>query len=211
MIITERDKLIIYTIAKFRFLQGRHIKLLCNFCGQRATDRRLRKLIENNFVERKKILYGIAGIYTITEKARKQFHVDLSNSKIRVEQIQHDINVVDTAIYFMKKCSLTLNDIKTEKELQHTRGFGTRVHQPDFVFTKDNEKICVEIEMSLKAKKRLEQILTNNFLNYDVQYWIIPDEQQKIIEFVANSVNQFPNIEIVLLSTIQEYISSLKL
>lgn len=211
MIITERDKLIIYTIAKFRFLQSRHIKLLCGFGGQRATDRRLKKLIENNFVDRKRILYGTAGIYTITKKARKQFHIDLSNSKIRVEQIQHDINVVDTAIYFMKKYSLTLDDIKTEKELQHERGFGTRVHQPDFVFLKDKETHCVEIEMSLKAKKRLEQILKNNFLNYDVQFWIIPDEQQKIIEFVANSVNQFPNIEIVLLSTIQEYISSLKL
>lgn len=209
MVLTERDKVIISTIAKFRFLLGKQIRLLCGFNGQRSTDRRLSKLLENEFVERKRILYGLAGLYTITEKARKQFFIELSNSKIRIEQIEHDIFVVNTAIYFLRKESLTLEDIKTEKELKHLKGFAIREHEPDFVFSKSNETNCVEIETSLKAKSRLLKNLKDNFQKYDTQFWIIPDEQQKIFDIVHKSTKQFPNIEIIKLSEIEQFISKL--
>ena len=47
------------------------IKVLAGFDGQRACDRRLRKLIEAGYIKREKILYGVAGIYRNTSKAKK--------------------------------------------------------------------------------------------------------------------------------------------
>ena len=46
MVLTERDVKIIKEIQHWRFLLSRQIKTLGGFNGQRACDRRLKKLIE---------------------------------------------------------------------------------------------------------------------------------------------------------------------
>ncbi|MCL2355072.1 MAG: hypothetical protein FWC68_04295, partial [Oscillospiraceae bacterium] len=139
--IMQRDREIIREIDRWKVLQGKHIKELAGFEGQRACDRRLRKLIEAGYIKREKILYGIAGIYRNTHKAKKIIAGGLSgvNNKIRVEQIMHDIAVVDTAIYFSKKYEINIKEIKTEVELHRKDGFGVRKHRPDFIFTKDGK------------------------------------------------------------------------
>ena len=68
IIIVDRDYKIIREIDRWRVCQGRHIKELVEFDGQRACDRRLRKLIEAGYIKREKILYGVAGIYSNTNK-----------------------------------------------------------------------------------------------------------------------------------------------
>jgi len=133
---------------RWRVCQGRHIRELVGFSGQRACDRRLRKLIDAGYIKREKILYGVAGIYRNTIRATK---VDVSlggiNRKFRVEQLVHDIAVLDTAIFWGKKYGLELESIKTEIELHRLDGFGVRKHRPDFVFTKDDKSTCVEVEL----------------------------------------------------------------
>ena len=54
MELTDRDYLILGLVFRFRFCQGRHIKELAGFQGQRATDRRLRTLIDAGYLLRKK-------------------------------------------------------------------------------------------------------------------------------------------------------------
>lgn len=209
MVITDRDRQIIETIAKFRIMLGRQIKILCGFSGTRATDRRLSILIQNGFIQRSRVLYGIAGLYQITDKSRKIFDIELPISQIRVEQIVHDIAVIDTAIYFIEEKSILLSDIKTEKQARHEQGFGTRGHDPDFTFNDSSQNVCVEVELNLKAKNRLLENIKRNFAKYDSQIWVIPRSKLKIREIVSNMAMQYPNIEILSLEKVQEFVNSI--
>jgi DNA-binding Lrp family transcriptional regulator len=60
--IMERDKKVMREIDRWRVCLGRHIRELAGFTGERACDRRLRKLIEAGYIERKHILYGVPAI-----------------------------------------------------------------------------------------------------------------------------------------------------
>lgn len=152
MRVTKRDELILQEIDRWRACGGRHIRFLAGFSGQRATDRRLRILMDAEYIERKKYLYGVPGIYFLTTKGKSLIQATARPEKVKVEQIVHDMTVLDTAIYFMHKQKLTLDDITTEKQLHQQDGFGVRKHRPDFVFQKDDETNCVEVELTLKAK-----------------------------------------------------------
>ena len=131
--LTERDNKIIKEIERWRICQGRHIKELAGFGNQRTCDKRLQKLIGAEIITRKKILYGVAGIYSNTNKARNIAGIATGESKIKVEQIGHDIAVLDAAIYINKKFGIPFEAMITEKELHSLDGFGVRRHRPDFV------------------------------------------------------------------------------
>lgn len=97
--LTERDYRIFKEIERWRVVLGRHVKELTGFSGQRACDRRLRKLIDTGFLARKNVLYGVPGIYHNTSKAKNIAGLPGRSDKVRIEQIGHDIMVLDTVIY----------------------------------------------------------------------------------------------------------------
>jgi len=96
----------------------------------------------------------------------------------------------------MKTLELSPSEIKTDKQLHQEDGFGQRTHHPDFVFTKDNTTYCVEIELSLKSKARLENNIKSNFLKYNVQIWVTDKNAVKLIRTLKDFKIQYPNIEI---------------
>lgn len=206
---TERDELILREIDRWRACGSKHIRFLAGFSGQRATDRRLKILIEAGYLERQKFLYGVPYIYFLTAKGKSLIHVGTGKEKIKIEQITHDKTVLDTAIYFMNKEGLTLQDITTEKQLHQLDGFGVRKHRPDFIFTKDELTYCVEVELTLKAKSRLLNIIKDNFMEYDVQIWIVPDSQKAILQVLKESKKLYDNIQARSLQKINDYINKI--
>lgn len=207
--VTERDELILREIDRWRACGSKHIRFLAGFSGQRATDRRLKVLIEAGYLERQKFLYGVPYIYFLTAKGKSLIHVGTGKEKIKIEQITHDRTVLDTAIYFMNKEGLTLQDITTEKQLHQLDGFGVRKHRPDFIFTKDELTYCVEVELTLKAKNRLLNIIKDNFMEYDVQIWIVPDSQKAILQVLKESKKLYDNIQARSLQKINDYINKI--
>jgi len=204
----DRDRKIIKEIDRWRVCQGRHIRELVGFSGQRACDRRLRKLVQAGYLERKKILYGVAGIYRITAMGAKlENGISDRNSKIRIEQIGHDIAVLDTAIYFHKVHEIAYCNITTEVGLHRKDGFGIRKHRPDFIFKNEGKTTCVEVELALKAKDRFVNIMKDNFMQYDKQIWVVPDKESKIAKTLENNKKYYTNIEIIELNQIQELVS----
>jgi len=204
IVLLDRDKKIIREIDRWRVVQGRHIKELAGFSGQRSCDRRLRKLVDGGYIKREKILYGVAGIYKNTAKAVKLEGLPNINRKIRIEQIKHDITVLDTVIYFNKNRGIEYENIKSEIELHRQDGFGIRKHRPDFVIIKDDKELCVEVELALKSKERFESIMKDNFLKYEKQIWIVPNLDTKIAKTLENRRPVYNNIEILELSKIKE-------
>lgn len=204
IILLDRDKRIIREINRWKAIQGRHIRELVGFTGQRACDRRLRKLVQAGYLTKERILYGVAGIYKNTSKAIKIEKLPLTKGKIRIEQIKHDIAVLDTAIYFNKNYKILYNDIISEIQLHRLDGFGIRRHRPDFIYKKDGKTTCVEIELTLKSKDRFLNIIKTNFLEYEKQIWIVPDLDSKIAKTLEKNKIVYSNIEIIELSKIQE-------
>ncbi len=205
MKLVERDYVIFREVERWRYCLGRHIKILANFPNQRTCDRRLKVLIDNGFLCRKKIIYGVPSIYTLPFKSKMLIGANKRQDKIRLDNIIHDIAVLDTAIYMIAKYNILLSDIKTEKELHSSDGFSTRKHQPDFVFTKNNKMYCVEVELTLKAKNRLEKNINSNFLTYDIQLWIL-ENNPKLIKTVNRNKLQYPNIEILEIKEVRNYV-----
>lgn len=206
MRLVDRDYLIMREINRWRFCLSRHIRHLGGFTGQRTTDRRLKLLIEAGYIDRKKIIYGVPSLYYLTYRGKILLHLPTKQDKVRLEQVTHDIAVLDTAIYFLLKDGIKLEDIKTEKELHSLDGFSKRKHRPDFVFPKGDKTYCVEVEISLKAKDRLEKNIRDNFIEYDYQKWIVPNTQIKIIHILNKNNNQYPNIHIINLEEVTTYV-----
>lgn len=209
MRLTERDELILREVERWRACGGRHIRFLAGFSGQRATDRRLRILIDAQYLERKKYLYGIPGIYFLTAKGKSIIQAVSRPEKVKIEQLVHDMTVLDTAIYFIHAENILLNNITTEKQLHQLDGFGTRKHRPDFVFNNNDERNCVEVELTLKAKNRLQNIIKDNFMEYDVQNWIVPDTQAKIRRILEDSQHYYTNIKLYSLEEVKDYVRKL--
>jgi len=170
--LNERDFYIFKIIFMFRYCLGRHIKQLADFSTIPACDRRLKKLVEAKYIERKRHIWGIPYLYTLSHKGRAILGVNKKPVTIKLEQVTHDITVIDTVIYFLEKYNITLSDLTTEKELHSTAGFTTRKHMPDYVINKDGEAIAFEIELTAKAKDTLAKNVKTNYLNYDRQIWI---------------------------------------
>ena len=210
MKVVERDKLILREVERWRVCGSRHIRFLAGFSGQRATDRRLKILIEAEYLERRKYLYGIPSIYFVTTKGKKLIQSNARLEKVKIEQIVHDMTVLDSAIYFMQKENLSLQDITTEKQLHQSDGFGIRKHRPDFIFTKNDETTCVEVEMTQKSKTRLFNIIKDNFMDYDNQIWIVPDSQTVIYQTLKENQKFYTNIHIMSLKEITDYFHQIK-
>ena len=203
--LVERDKKIFREIDRWRIVQGRHIRELAGFSGQRACDKRLRKLIEAGYIKRERILYGIAGIYTMVRAVPEIGLLKKQHRKIKVEQITHDIAVLDTAIYFNKMHGVEFSNITTELELHRMDGFGQRKHQPDFIFTQNEKTTCIEVELSLKSKSRFLKNILDNFMTYDVQVWVVPSMRTKIAKTLQENRHKYTNIEILTLEEIETW------
>ena len=113
MKLVDRGYTIIQELNRWRFALGRHIRVLADFPSTRISDRRLTILTKAGYIERKKILYGVPSIYTLTEKGLKLINKPTNTVKIRIEQIIHDIAMLDSVIYFKNTQNISLSNITT--------------------------------------------------------------------------------------------------
>ena len=199
----ERDYEILRLVHRFRFCLGRHVQVLCGFSGARATDRRLKVLVEAGYLVRQKYLYGIPYMYTLSHKGRILLCVNKREDKIRVDRITHDIYIIEAIIYYVQKHGVSLSSIESEKELHIKDGFGIRKHQPDFVANHAGRRIAVEIELNPKAKDRMEENIRENYLKYDRQVWIT--NNSKVKSLLKDFIGEYSNIEVLRLEKVLEH------
>ena len=196
MELVDRDFRVFREVERWRFCLGRHIQFFAGFASARTCDRRLRLLVNNGYLSRKKVLYGVPNVYLLTSKAKTLIHASKRQESIRLDQIMHDVTVLDVAICFVKYLNLEPTEIRTEKQLHQEDGFGARTHHPDFVFTKDDITYCVEVELSLKSKARLDKNAKSNFLKYDVQIWVTDENGARLVRILEDFKLSYTNIEI---------------
>jgi len=191
----DRDFEILRLIHRFRFCLGRHVMTLCGFSGARASDRRLKLLVEAGYLTREKYLYGIPYMYTLSHKGRILLGVNKREDRIRVDRITHDIYIIEAIIYYVLKHGVSLAQIESEKELHIKGGFGIRKHQPDFVVNSANGRIAIEVELNPKPKDRMEENIRENYLKYDRQVWIT--NNSKVKSLLKGFSGEYSGIEVM--------------
>jgi len=206
MRLVERDYEILREVDRWPCVLSRQIRLLVGFPSQSPCDRRIRLLMEAGYLERKRYLYGVPGLLSLTYQGRILIGVSKNGEKPRLEQINHDMAVLDTAIYFMLKYGVEKSGVLSEKQLHQIDGFGNRRHRPDFSFDKDGKSCCVEIELSIKSKERLLKNLKDNFDKYDLQYWVVPKGRTRISTLIKANENDYPNIKLIQYEEVESYV-----
>ena len=199
MELTERDKLVLKEVGRWYFMLGRHIKDFCGFPTSNIADRRIRLLIEQKYLKREKILYGVPYLYFLTHKSKKLMGYNTRSGMVKVDKIKHDIVVLDTVNYFINNLKINIADIITERQLLMRDGFGSKKHHPDYIFNVNGENYAIEIELTPKAKKRLENNVMENFQNYDHQLWIV--ERNSKVERMLKELDYY-NITILYLDLV---------
>lgn len=207
----NRDIQILKQVTKYRFLLSRQIKILCGFSGQRACDRRTKKLIDEGLLEKKHFLYGIPALYMTTEKAKRHFDLGYVTNNIRVEHINHNILAIDTAIYLIENIGLLDSNIISERQLKNQYGFGKPQHVPDLVYTdKGNKKCCVEIELNIKQFDKLKKNVLQNYKSYDKQLWVVDITKEKIVENLKKIQIRYSDIIIQDMEEVKTYVKTLQ-
>lgn len=180
--------------------------MLCGFESVRSCDRRLKVLIDEGYLTRRRYIYGVAGLLSITEKARRDFDIELPVSEPRLDQIIHDIAVTDTVIYMTNVYKIPLNIIVSEKELRTQDGFTARTHKADFIINHKKHTFCVEVELSTKSKDRLMNNVRQNYMTYSGQIWTVPQGKVKIRDILEEASEIYPNIKIIDMEVIDDFI-----
>jgi hypothetical protein len=201
MRLTDRDFIVLKEVGLWRVVLGRHIKELADFPTLRVCDRRLKILMDNNYLTREKIFCETPRNYSLTHKSRILLGLNKRANSPRLDQFQHDIRVLDTVLYFLK-AGLKPDNFISDKELRRGDGFVTRQHKPDFVICDNGKKTAVEVELSIKTLQRLEENIRNNFLTYDSQFWIIEKSNNKINSNLQDLTPKYPNTQIIFIEDI---------
>ena len=205
----DRDLAVLRELDRWRFALSRQLRFLGGFPSQRTCDRRLKFLIDGKYIERKHILYGVPGLYTVTHRGRMLIGSSGRAEKIKVDRIMHDISIIDTVIYFHLKLGIPLANITSDKVLHRNDGFGVRKHRPDFIYKINNKVFAVEIELTPKAKERMLKVLQKNFMAYDKQTWVVPNAGTKIRRVLQDNISTYPNIEVLSLEQVNEFVKQL--
>jgi hypothetical protein len=194
MVLMDRDKAILREVSRWRVVMSRHIKELCGFSGIRACQKRIEILVENRYLTRNYIFNGKPPVYSLTYKSKMLLQLNKRADKIRLDQFEHDVLVLDAVCYFLKTKGLNLDDFTSDKQMHRADGFITRRHKPDFVISENGKNTAVEVELAIKTLDRLESNARDNFNKYDSQIWIIERGGKKIIENLLKMQKKYPDL-----------------
>lgn len=199
--LVSRDLEILREVERWRFCLSRQIYDFTSFKSKSAFYRRLKLLVDHGYLTKKRYLYGLPAIYTVTIQAYKELAIPVKNNKVSVGILEHELAVIDCYLYFKDKYKLESNAFQSERELRNE--FTSSKHYPDIVFKKEDNDYCIEVEFSLKSPNSLERNIKENYLNYEEQFWIIKKEHYRLNKLLEGLKQSYPNIKIILWEQIE--------
>jgi hypothetical protein len=176
-LITDRDLRLIAFVAAHRFVLAGHIRELLGV-DRAVAYRRLSGLVGVGLLSYRRIFHAQPGIYQITNGGLAVIDSQLPKPTIDLRTYGHDLGVVSLAVAAEHDRLGAVDRVWSEREMRsHDQRpetgllFGVplglwdrygrpRVHYPDLVLTgPGGGRIAVELELSMKGRKRLEGIL----------------------------------------------------
>lgn len=179
IMVTNRDLEIIELVGRFGMMNIEHIRIAFDLSIPRSYQI-MSKIGKLGYLKTQRILHADMAIYTLTKKASIEFgfkehkHVSLGSYK-------HDILSTKYCLILSKKYNCKY---LTEKELRASFQIGDKGHTPDFKLLNNGKSIAVEVELTLKGKRRIESILKfyKTCLDYSEIIYICSKETINVFE-----------------------------
>ncbi|QSZ27612.1 replication-relaxation family protein [Aceticella autotrophica] len=185
MQITDRDIEILLWINRMRFVTAKQVSKKFKI-GIKSAYRVLKRLCDDRFLYHSRSYMFEPGVYLCTKRGKR-----ISGSTLWVPErpseyldkalYKHTLAVVDLSIELEK-----LGGWISERELRKGHKFNEMV--PDGVLVKDNKKVAIEVELTLKSNKRLDKKIEyykGCIDYYEVWYFV---ESEAIFEAVKKRV-----------------------
>jgi hypothetical protein len=159
--LTERDKEIIKLINRFGYLTAAQVSKLMKM-SKRMTYLRLQKMVQQKYLNYRRVLHGQAGIYRCSERGLEEIEAELGRFPIRLQTLPHNLAVADVAAALLERYSdaLWITERELRREAGQRFGVGLNIHVPDGVLVlSSGEKIAIEMELTTKTKATLGKVL----------------------------------------------------
>ena len=185
MRITERDKKVLRAINRFGYADARFVSSYFNW-HKKLTYRRLNKLTQHNFLHFDWIFQGKAGVYRVTRSGAElsQDHLPPVR-RINLATYDHQLRVLSLSLRLLDEHG---GEFVSERDLRHQLGINTnnsKVHVPDGVLILNEQRVAIEVELSVKSQQRIEKILHHyrkDFSYQSVWYYCGTQEVQNKID-----------------------------
>ena len=159
MKLTERDIGILKFINEFGFSEMPQIERRFGLKKPRSYQL-LTRLVEEGYVKHERVFHGRHGIYRLSRKGAKLTHLP-PLARVPLANYKHDITLMEVYLRLREQYPQALwiseRELKRDKYFDGVGKFG---HLSDGLLVfKDGKRIAVEVELSLKSRNRVEQIL----------------------------------------------------
>ncbi len=167
--LTQRDLELMRWINGFGFLEVGQIAEKFSMSPVTAYAR-LRKLVTHAYLTHDRVLHGKPGAYRVTAEGTAVAGDVLSPlKKVSLATYDHDMKVAEVSLALGARFQ---GEFIPERRLRREvgiRGVGHRGHVSDGVFYHDGKRIAIEVELSLKGKRRREKIYRHYLKQFDFQ------------------------------------------
>lgn len=204
MRITKRDKNVLKALNKLRVLNIEIITSLCEFTHYKRCAERMAILYQNGyvnyyqldvvskryyFITQKGMNVIFPGEERISKKGRKYIQYQ-KPPRFRLTTLNHEILTAKVLSYLLEwNPELALDDFKTDRDMQEFDP-QKRIYNKHLSDLQCEEyHIKIEVELSIKDKKRLRNNIFLNTKNY-VQVWITGTN--RIYNRLINEQKRYP-------------------
>lgn len=196
MVITKRDQGLLKWINRFGYVSIREIAGYWGVSEVTAYGR-MKQLVREEYLVHRRYLYQYPGLYQVTKKGVALADSELPPVRqISVATIRHQLAVVNLYLQLSKKEAA---HFMTERELRQAGGqlgFGRKTHMPDGLLIKGNERIALEVELTVKSKKRISKILNHYRKDFSYQsVWYFCGNNQ-VMNQLTTQAKEYPFLNV---------------
>lgn len=202
MIFQDRDAEILKWVNSFGFASVEQIRGYMKV-GDTAAYVRIKKLVDNGYLVRERILHGQARIHKVTKKGTVASGDDLLPlGDISLGTFRHDLALVDLALRLEQQ---TGGVFVPDRRIRHNEGLsgvGQLGHIPDgHLYIGDGKPIAIELELSVKSRVRIESIVNGYGGNLDVkEVWYFTG-QSDVARAIEKAADGYSFIKVMKLSS----------
>jgi DNA-binding Lrp family transcriptional regulator len=206
MIFQERDRQILQWVNGFGFASVDQIKEHMGVTAAAAYVR-VRKLVEGGYLARERILHGQARIHKVAKKGvLASGDGVLPLNYVNLGTFRHDFMLVDLALRLERETGGTFVPNRRIRHNEGLSGLGQLGHIPDGYLHVEGEKepIAVELELSVKSRLRIEEIINGYGGNLNIrEVWYYTDSRE-VKRAIEKAAEGFSFIKVKELSSLSD-------
>lgn len=207
--LTDRDLELLGFVAAHRFVLAAHVHEWIG-ADRSVAYRRLGALVDAGLLRYERIFHAQSGIFQITNGGLAVIDSHLPRPTIDLRTYRHEIGVVWLWLAARAKAFGEVDSLLSEREMRshdqrsdvdgtrfaatidgYDRAGRPRVHHPDvLIIGPDRSQIALELELSMKGRQRLEQILLAYAIDQRIRQVVYLTDQAGVATAINQAVEQ---------------------